>query len=964
MAGIKISGKGGAGGAEGGGGAGESKFERLWHQVLRNPNPSTIRTFKELFSVADPSQTLFPNGNTAGTGTKANSPQNQMHRALLQHVQKLQSAVQQSSHSRSGAVRVARAYGNTQRLAGLATHLGIPTEDTFNSLRQKVGGSYREWMGAHQSSVRGGAAQSATTQEIQQTRIARKQQEAEQRANIRLNKDHSAAIRIQQGQESKSTKEKDRQARIAHKLQESQGRDRAKQARIQQAQEDRAFNASPAGIAAKYRNGLATSAIGGAEGAIATGSVSEFRKHYRTMGKLEKSAEKQVSLLSSISGTDSKELQLAQQHLAQTKSAKSRYEQMGTARWGRRATTGAGGKMGGLLAGEGIAELLGPEAVGAALGIGAIGAAAKGVYSGPSMINNFASSLMAGQKPYMDYMLNSSRLAGQFGMSGTSLRGAVFNPGAKMRSWMIREGVTGPDALKLLGAGGTPVTSANATSTLKALRGAQLSPYLRGLSDSELGSIRSTGTLAGVTTGTGSNLTQYLDKFSVAVAKGTEVGVNRATVLRGITSSLSTLAAHGAMIGGGGIGGVTSLYTKMMMGGMPGARSGQMQASFMGNLSSATRNMTSSPSRMTYMMQYMQHMNGGHMPTTAAQFGKIFGKKTLAGINASSGEKHILDSGLRAIRSGNVYGGMLQLDKVMPAADTLKMAQWVASTMPSGTGMKLPLIAGLTTGTISQTASATYRRIHKSVAVSFGNSQMNYVHTPQGAVGVYAHGSNWRKNNNPGDVMMPGTGLYNSYKTMGAGYRAMAHSIHSYGLDTVAGIVRKYTGASSASEIKNISHSLGVGGNQKINLNSKAEMAKLVAQMAIWEQKHVHPGTLTGRVRGYLDHPGDASLLAPSSVSRARMLHYHQLVGSSIAGIKAAKEKTGLSAPTVKTLQSLSEWTSKVESSTQSVLGFGSHLDHTIPAIEAFHKSLTKATKSVHSKSHPLLGPDGGLRVH
>ncbi|MHB1707681.1 MAG: hypothetical protein ACYCSH_16810, partial [Acidithiobacillus sp.] len=113
---IKLTGSGGAeGGGGGGGGAGESKMERLWHQVLRNPNPSTIRTFKELFDVADPSQTLFPSGAKAGTGTKANSSQNQMHRALLQHVQKLQRAVQQSAHTRSGAVRVARAHGDVQR---------------------------------------------------------------------------------------------------------------------------------------------------------------------------------------------------------------------------------------------------------------------------------------------------------------------------------------------------------------------------------------------------------------------------------------------------------------------------------------------------------------------------------------------------------------------------------------------------------------------------------------------------------------------------------------------------------------------------------------------------------------------------------------------------------------------------------------------------------------------------------
>ena len=63
MPGIRIkNGKGGAGG--GAGGKGESELERLWRAVLRNPSPSVIRTFKELFDVADPSQTLFAKGGT------------------------------------------------------------------------------------------------------------------------------------------------------------------------------------------------------------------------------------------------------------------------------------------------------------------------------------------------------------------------------------------------------------------------------------------------------------------------------------------------------------------------------------------------------------------------------------------------------------------------------------------------------------------------------------------------------------------------------------------------------------------------------------------------------------------------------------------------------------------------------------------------------------------------------------
>jgi len=85
---INMTGKPTAGG--GGKGGGESKFERLWHQVLRDPNPSTIRTFKELFDVADPSQTLFGGGKGAGTGTAGNATGKRGEGLVRSHDRRLQ----------------------------------------------------------------------------------------------------------------------------------------------------------------------------------------------------------------------------------------------------------------------------------------------------------------------------------------------------------------------------------------------------------------------------------------------------------------------------------------------------------------------------------------------------------------------------------------------------------------------------------------------------------------------------------------------------------------------------------------------------------------------------------------------------------------------------------------------------------------------------------------------------------
>jgi len=113
------------------------------------------------------------------------------------------------------------------------------------------------------------------------------------------------------------------------------------------------------------------------------------------------------------------------------------------------------------------------------------------------------------------------------------------------------------------------------------------------------------------------------------------------------------------------------------------------------------------------------------------------------------------------------------------------------------------------------------------------------------AMGLYLNGANWRKYNNPGDidphVVINGKSVnaYYKYPTMGAGYRAMAHTLRSYHQDTIAGLMQRYNPGGWRQEAANVSRIMGVGENQPLgNLNNTGTMAKLTAAVALSEQTH------------------------------------------------------------------------------------------------------------------------------
>ncbi len=655
---INMSGKPGGGA---GGGGGESKFERLWHQVLRDPNPSTIRTFKELFDVADPSQTLFGGGKGAGTGTAVNDPATKLHRALLNHEAKLQRMIQTAAHTRTGASRVAQQNMRVQRLKGIASHVGIPLEDTFSTLEGHVGGNYRNWMRSHQSAIRLRRIKEQTyapSGPMNAHVAARDRYLAAQEVQSRFNATHPMNAHV-------AAREKYLSAQYA---------------------------SSPAGLGAKYRSGMLTSAIGGAEGAVAAGGINDFRKQYRVMNKLEKSAERQVALLTSMNRTDDKELSLAQQHLAQVKSAKSHYASMGHARWGRRATMKTGGGVGGVLEDALGASVLGdiidPLAIGATVAVGGALAAYKAT--------NVIGAMIGAEKPYTDARLGASRLSGQFGYSTGSkaLLDQFYAKNKVSKGWMSQYGITTTGAEKMLSDYGITGGSAKGSAGIvKQLRYAQaFMPFLRGMSDTQLGGVSRQAVISGISSNT--NLQPILHQYQEVIAAGTAAGVDRASSLKALSSSIGVLANS---MGFGGTNGnrLAATVSGMMISGIPSMRSGAGEAATFGSMAKALHGSVNSPARLTLLYQWMLSKNGGKSLPVGSQLGKVFGEGWYKHAKGSLGESYIVGEYDKLAKKSPVLA-LQYLDKILPNSTLLNIGNSFGNQAGlAGTGFRSALSRGI-----------------------------------------------------------------------------------------------------------------------------------------------------------------------------------------------------------------------------------------------------------------------------
>ncbi|WP_312283346.1 hypothetical protein [Candidatus Igneacidithiobacillus taiwanensis] len=581
MPGIRIkNGKGGEGGG-GAGGKGESELERLWHAVLRSPNPSTIRTFKELFDVADPSQTLFAGGAMAGTGTtKASS---QMNNALLRHLSKLETQIKAGATTARSRRSIENTHAKVRALHDLAASGALPG----------------------------------------------------------VGVDASTAALLSQAEKRK----------VGYDIIYAK-----KQAEIQQAQRQKAYDRTqPWYAASRAREGVLGGAIGGAEGAIMMGSLGEFRKYYRVLDKLEKNSAKQLDTLRSIKGIDEKELAAAQATHQRIQSAKARYQAVGRARWGRRATSsGIGGVLKDAVGASLLGDIMDPLAVGATVAL----AGATAVWKSVDMEKH----LVAAMQPYTSVRLGSSMLARMLGGSNGAgvFRTLYGTPGGARwtgPAWEKKYGLTRADvigAMNSAGEGGYSLSKQiGFVKTIAKYN--QTGVGLAGLGMKPVEQLALLGANIGITQFTKSS--QTLKLFQEAVAAGTATGVNRATDIHVLSSSLQSLASGGSLNRGRF---TTAMISGLLGSGITSMRTGAGEASALQASNKVFGNLMGHSAWMTSAYMGLEKMTHGG-PLTNKDLRTVLGAHRFnAMMKSSVGYKTLQDlkdawnSGYKALAVQNL----------------------------------------------------------------------------------------------------------------------------------------------------------------------------------------------------------------------------------------------------------------------------------------------------------------------
>ena len=347
-----------------------------------------------------------------------------------------------------------------------------------------------------------------------------------------------------------------------------------------------------------------------------------------------------------------------------------------------------------------LGDIIDPLAIGATVAVGGALAAYKAT--------NVIGAMIGAEKPYTDARLAASRLSGQFGYAtGSKTLFDQFYAESKVsKGWMRRYGLTTPGAEKMLSDYGITGGSAQGSAGIvKQLRYAQaFMPFLRGMSDTQLGGVSRQAVISGISSNT--NLQPILHQYQEVIAAGTAAGVDRASSLKALSSSIGVLANS---MGFGGTNGnrLAATVSGMMMSGIPSMRNGVGEAATFGSMAKALHGAVNSPARLTLLYQYMLAKNGGKSLPVGSQLGNVFGKGWYKHAKGSLGESYIIGEYDKLAKKSPVLA-IQYLDKILPNSTLLHIGNSFGNKAGfAGTGIRSALSRGVAGVSVSGQAAPT-----------------------------------------------------------------------------------------------------------------------------------------------------------------------------------------------------------------------------------------------------------------
>lgn len=247
--------------------------------------------------------------------------------------------------------------------------------------------------------------------------------------------------------------------------------------------------------------------------------------------------------------------------------------------------------------------------------------AARFLSSPFSAIAGLENKALSASRPYMNLRLGAFALGRAGGFSGQSLQDILY-PGAgkPLPAWMRNLNVGPSGALGMLSNYGVAPTSAAHAQRLAQSLGyyENVAPGFAGLAPGSATGAGSQAAALGIV-GAGETPSRYLGVVGQVLERAVAQGMDRARILSSIQDSLAAIEKSGALgISGGG---ALDLFTRIMAGGAPGARTGALQAQAIGGIEGTLQNIANvSPAMMAVYSTFNKTP-----PTSPAALGKVLG---------------------------------------------------------------------------------------------------------------------------------------------------------------------------------------------------------------------------------------------------------------------------------------------------------------------------------------------------
>lgn len=318
-------------------------------------------------------------------------------------------------------------------------------------------------------------------------------------------------------------------------------------------------------------------------------------------------------------------------------------------------------------------------------GIGLAGAAAYEVATLPQAFAGLEGKALGGSKLYADTKTRAFELARGGGASAEDLFGSIYPGSLKVPPWMRAMGLGPGAALQSLGAYGIlPSNARTAQRLMSNLRMYGLSPAFAGMPEGTVEATARAGAGIGIANPTSPQ--GYLAAISRILEEAVSKGMDRARVLNSLNETFDRMSTNASGLNREG---TLNLFHQLMTSGLPGGRTGALQAQAISGIEGAIGGLGNNPASSVLMFQAMQRAG----LKDQASLRRFLGPETYDSIAGTHAGRFMLQGITTEMGAGRAGIAMSYLREAM-RGHPARFASLMHSALPSFGDQYVSALAG------------------------------------------------------------------------------------------------------------------------------------------------------------------------------------------------------------------------------------------------------------------------------